>query len=152
MCCCFQYCGSCWAHSSLSALGDRLKIARGADNLGVEVDLSVQAILNCGAGTAGTCHGGSASGVYHHIKQVRTVLAQQLKLVSELVERKVLSPLVFRFLLSFSFLFFNRWAMCHLTPASRTWPAPRNPTSAFALRLARAFFLSRNPPTLHHFT
>jgi hypothetical protein len=68
-----QYCGSCWAHASLSALGDRIKVARGPQALGVEVDLSVQAVLNCGAGTAGTCNGGSATGVYHHIKQVHRV-------------------------------------------------------------------------------
>ena len=51
-----QYCGSCWAHASLSSLADRIKIARHAQ--GADMELSIQYILNCGA-TAGSCHGGS---------------------------------------------------------------------------------------------
>jgi cathepsin X len=55
-----QYCGSCWAHGSVSALGDRIKIARKAQ--GVDINLSVQHILNCG--NVGSCHGGSVDGPY----------------------------------------------------------------------------------------
>eukprot|EP00959_Pyramimonas_sp_CCMP1952_P327627 6858692-Pyramimonas_sp.AAC.3 len=62
-----QYCGSCWAHGSLSALADRIKIARGGN--GADANLAIQYILNCGAGIAGSCHGGSHTGVYHFIKQ-----------------------------------------------------------------------------------
>jgi cathepsin X len=58
-----QYCGSCWAHGSLSALADRVKIARHAQ--GVDINLSVQYILNCG--NAGSCHGGDELGVYQFI-------------------------------------------------------------------------------------
>jgi cathepsin X len=61
-----QYCGSCWAHGALSALSDRIKIAR--DGLGVEIGLSIQYVLNCGGDIAGSCHGGSATGVYEFIK------------------------------------------------------------------------------------
>merc|ERR1711968_65156 len=55
-----QYCGSCWAHGSVSALGDRVKIAREAK--GIDINLSVQHIQNCGG--VGSCHGGSIDGPY----------------------------------------------------------------------------------------
>lgn len=58
-----QYCGSCWAHGSVSALGDRIKIARKAK--GIDINLSVQHILNCGG--VGSCHGGSVVGPYEWI-------------------------------------------------------------------------------------
>jgi cathepsin X len=61
-----QYCGSCWAHGSVSALGDRIKIARGAQ--GIDIDLSVQHILNCGG--VGSCHGGSVAGPYQWLKGI----------------------------------------------------------------------------------
>jgi len=63
-----QYCGSCWAHGSVSALGDRIKIARGGK--GIDINLAVQHILNCGE--VGSCHGGSVDGPYqwlHGISQ-----------------------------------------------------------------------------------
>jgi cathepsin X len=58
-----QYCGSCWAHGAISALADRIKIARGAK--GIDIQLSVQHMLNCG--NAGSCHGGSVDGPYQWI-------------------------------------------------------------------------------------
>jgi len=58
-----QYCGSCWAHGALSALGDRIKIARNGE--GVDINLSVQHVLNCG--DAGSCHGGNQLDVYQWI-------------------------------------------------------------------------------------
>jgi cathepsin X len=60
-----QYCGSCWAHGALSALADRIKIAR--QGLGDEINLSIQYVLNCAAHTAGSCHGGSHTGVYEFV-------------------------------------------------------------------------------------
>ena len=59
-----QYCGSCWAHGSVSALADRVKIARKAQ--GADINPSVQHILNCQGG--GTCHGGSVDGPYQWLK------------------------------------------------------------------------------------
>jgi cathepsin X len=61
-----QYCGSCWAHGSVSALGDRIKIAR--KGKGVDINLSVQHMLNCG--NVGSCHGGSVMGPYQWIHQM----------------------------------------------------------------------------------
>lgn len=61
-----QYCGSCWAHGSVSALGDRIKIARGGK--GVDINLSVQHILNCGG--VGSCYGGSVIGPYQWIHSI----------------------------------------------------------------------------------
>lgn len=65
-----QYCGSCWAHGALSALADRIKIARGEEEDGPEINLSIQYVLNCGTDVAGSCHGGTATGVYDFIKNV----------------------------------------------------------------------------------
>ncbi|KAJ1445561.1 hypothetical protein M885DRAFT_549557 [Pelagophyceae sp. CCMP2097] len=61
-----QYCGSCWAHGSVSALADRVKIARKAQ--GVDINPSVQHILNCGGG--GSCHGGSVDGPYQWLHRI----------------------------------------------------------------------------------
>eukprot|EP00656_Telonema_subtile_P049235 TRINITY_DN6073_c0_g1_i3.p1 TRINITY_DN6073_c0_g1~~TRINITY_DN6073_c0_g1_i3.p1 ORF type:complete len:410 (+),score=69.30 TRINITY_DN6073_c0_g1_i3:129-1358(+) len=61
-----QYCGSCWAHGSLSALADRIKIAR--KGKGADINLAVQHVLNCGG--VGSCHGGSGLGVYHWISDI----------------------------------------------------------------------------------
>jgi cathepsin X len=60
-----QYCGSCWAHGSLSALADRIKIARKGNVGYADIQLSVQHMLNCG--NAGSCHGGSLDGPYQWI-------------------------------------------------------------------------------------
>jgi cathepsin X len=62
-----QWCGSCWAHSALSSLADRIKIDRGAEASGDEIDLSIQSILNCGGRVAGSCFGGSPNGAYQFI-------------------------------------------------------------------------------------
>lgn len=61
-----QYCGSCWAHGAVSALGDRIKIARKA--VAPDVELSVQHILNCG--DVGSCHGGTVDGPYQWLKSL----------------------------------------------------------------------------------
>jgi cathepsin X len=68
-----QYCGSCWAHGSVSALGDRIKIDRlkkAPKNKapGTDINLSVQHILNCGG--VGSCHGGSVVGPYQWLSQI----------------------------------------------------------------------------------
>ena len=51
-----HYCGSCWAHGAISSLMDRIKIAQ--KGKGTDINLSIQYILNCGAESAGSCHGG----------------------------------------------------------------------------------------------
>jgi len=50
----------------MSALSDRIKIARKAQ--GIDIQLSVQHVLNCG--TAGSCHGGEANLAYQWIKNI----------------------------------------------------------------------------------
>ena len=63
-----QYCGSCWAHGSVSALADRIKIARKQAGVpAVDINLSIQFILNCGALQAGSCNGGDADATYDFI-------------------------------------------------------------------------------------
>ena len=61
-----QYCGSCWEHGTVSALGDRIKIARKAT--APDIELSVQNVLNCG--NVGTCHGGTVDGTYQWIHDI----------------------------------------------------------------------------------
>jgi cathepsin X len=61
-----QYCGSCWAHGSVSALADRVKIARKGQ--GVDINPSVQHILNCA--DVGSCHGGSVTGPYSWLSKI----------------------------------------------------------------------------------
>ena len=61
-----QYCGSCWAHGAISALGDRIKIARGAE--GIDINLAVQHLLNCG--NVGSCSGGSIDGPYQWMMEI----------------------------------------------------------------------------------
>ena len=34
----------------------------------MEINLSVQHVLNCGGHLAGSCHGGTPSGAYHFVK------------------------------------------------------------------------------------
>eukprot|EP00956_Cyclotella_meneghiniana_P014023 scaffold20758_cov74-Cyclotella_meneghiniana.AAC.6 len=58
--------GKIWAHAALSALADRIKIARDAQ--GNDINLSIQYVLNCGANVAGSCRGGSHTGIYQLIK------------------------------------------------------------------------------------
>jgi cathepsin X len=79
-----QWCGSCWAHGALSALADRIKISMhysrdmAINNSRCEkvkvatnddINLSIQFVLNCGFGVAGSCQGGSHTGVYSFIHQ-----------------------------------------------------------------------------------
>merc|ERR1712187_114380 len=67
-----QYCGSCWAHGAVSALSDRIKMARGG--VGTDIQLSVQHVLNCindgPDGFQGSCRGGDTAGAYRWIYRV----------------------------------------------------------------------------------
>jgi len=61
-----QYCGACWAHGAVSALQDRIRIAR--NNVGPDAILSIQHMLNCGG--IGSCMGGSVNGPYQWIEKI----------------------------------------------------------------------------------
>jgi cathepsin X len=50
-----QYCGSCWAHASTSALSDRIKIAR--KGAWPDINISPQVLISCEMKDNG-CHGG----------------------------------------------------------------------------------------------
>jgi len=65
-----QYCGSCWAFGTTSALGDRFNILRvqsGQQDIWPEINLAPQVLINEDGG--GTCNGGDALGVYHYVHQ-----------------------------------------------------------------------------------
>ena len=66
-----QYCGSCWAHGALSSLGDRIKIKRKGQ--GVDINLPVQFLLNCGTNLAGSCNGGDHYEAYKFIKDYGSI-------------------------------------------------------------------------------
>lgn len=58
-----QYCGSCWAHGSTSALNDRISILRKA--AWPEIMLAPQHLINCEGG--GDCDGGDQGAAYEFI-------------------------------------------------------------------------------------
>lgn len=74
-----QYCGSCWAHASVSTIADRIKI----NSKGVLRDVipSVQVLLNCG--TAGSCNGGDIHAAFRwiHMNSIPDVTCQQYRAV-----------------------------------------------------------------------
>eukprot|EP01084_Bolivina_argentea_P224344 379394_1 len=64
-----QYCGSCWAFGTTSALSDRLSIIRATsgENIWPEINLAPQVLVNEDGG--GTCNGGNAPGVMRYIEK-----------------------------------------------------------------------------------
>lgn len=77
------YCGSCWAHGSMSSLADRVKIIRNA--AWPDINFAIQVILNCGQEVAGTCHGGTATGAFQYVKDngIPDDTCQQYKAVDD---------------------------------------------------------------------
>lgn len=58
-----QYCGSCWAQATTSAIADRFNILVNNTNPS-PIALNPQVIVNCKAG--GSCNGGDPAGVYEY--------------------------------------------------------------------------------------
>ena len=56
-----NHCNSCWAVAAISALSDRINIAR--NRTWPDVLLSAQYLINCKIG--GTCIGGNSLNMYH---------------------------------------------------------------------------------------
>eukprot|EP01137_Pigoraptor_chileana_P015073 Opistho-2@70542 len=77
------YCGSCWAHGSMSSLGDRIKIARNA--AWPDIIPAIQVILNCATDVAGSCYGGDPLATYSfvHDNGVPDETCQQYKATDE---------------------------------------------------------------------
>jgi len=69
------YCGSCWAHASVSTIADRMKIL--SKGLQKDVIPSIQVLLNCG--TAGSCGGGDIHAAFRwvYINTIPDVTCQQ---------------------------------------------------------------------------
>jgi cathepsin X len=63
------YCGSCWAHGSISSLADRIKIMRKAAF--PDINLSIQFLLNCQLG--GSCYGGDHLATYKAIHEYGSI-------------------------------------------------------------------------------
>lgn len=61
-----QYCGSCWAEASTSAISDRIKIMRKAAF--PEITISPQVLLSCDVSYSDFgCHGGDGITAYEYI-------------------------------------------------------------------------------------
>lgn len=59
-----QYCGSCWAHGTSSALADRIRILR--NGAWPDIQLSPQMLVNC---VPDGCDGGDPTSAYDYIRQ-----------------------------------------------------------------------------------
>ena len=59
-----QYCGSCWAQASASAMSDRIKILRKA--AWPEINIAPQVLISCETADSG-CHGGDSQNAYKWI-------------------------------------------------------------------------------------
>jgi cathepsin X len=81
-----QYCGSCWAHGSLSALEDRLKYIRHItnNNIMTDITLSVQHVLNCinhnKNNIIGSCYGSYIESTYEWLVENKIELSYETSL------------------------------------------------------------------------
>lgn len=62
-----QYCGSCWAEGTTSAIADRFNIMNGL-RTATPVGIDAQAVVNCQMG--GSCDGGNPAMVYEYAHDV----------------------------------------------------------------------------------
>jgi hypothetical protein len=96
------YCGSCWAHASMSSIADRIKIATKGKMR--DVIPAIQTLINCGK--AGSCNGGdaNAANAWVYKNGIPDVTCQQYQAKNMEVSSLKTTLCAFFFVIGFCFL------------------------------------------------
>jgi len=85
-----QYCGSCWAQGSTSAIADRFNILTDLKSA-TPIGLNAQAVVNCRNG--GSCNGGNPTLVYRHAHSEGLVHSSCEQYVAQNLLKKECEPI-----------------------------------------------------------